>query len=370
MRAAALDHGARGARQEVIPSVPPPPPPLLRPTDAPGCAPPSVPLRLLRLRSQATGRVRECEAILWGVLPGARESGARRWRVCWRAPAAAPLPSAGALVQVALGAAGLAAVQRGTDPVTVQRLWSLPRVQPGVNLLHTVPVHWLPSEPLQGLDVSHAFALLWARLPEALRAWFNAIFWEHPQRLWAFLHAPASLAHHHACRHGLLRHSLECALQAARLSRSDPEADPGVLLLAALLHDVGKAGEYEAWLGPRAHADPRGPQRAGLSLRGELLGHRLTGLEWMAQARARLPATLAPSEAQALAVYHAIHACHAPAWVGLRSPRTPEAHYLASVDALSGHLELMERLWRQGRAQGVRHPALQGRQYWPRHTLA
>jgi 3'-5' exoribonuclease len=280
------------------------------------------------------------------------------------------LPSAGALVQVALGAAGLAAAQRGTDPVPVQRLWSLPRVQPGVNLLHTVPVHWLPSEPLQGLDVSHAFALLWARLPEALRAWFNAIFWEHPQRLWAFLHAPASLAHHHAGRHGLLRHSLECALHAVRLSRSDPEADPGVLLLAALLHDVGKAGEYEAWLSPRAHADPRGPQRAGLSLRGELLGHRLTGLEWMAQARAWLPATLAPSETQALAVYHAIHACHAPAWVGLRSPRTPEAHYLASVDALSGHLELMGRLWRQGHAQGVRHPALQGRQYWPRHTLA
>lgn len=100
-----------------------------------------------------------------------------------------------------------------------------------------MPVHWLPSEPLQGLDVSHAFALLGALARGAAGLVQRRSFGSTRSAVGLFAPprwrttTPAATA---CCGTAW---SVRCA---ARLSRSDPEADPGVLLLAALLHDVGR----------------------------------------------------------------------------------------------------------------------------------
>lgn len=234
----------------------------------------------------------------------------------------------------------------------VTRVSHLSQIDPDINLLETVPLSWLPEAGGgQGVNWVERFDDVWSRLSRPMRAWFNALFWLHPWRLFAFLTAPASMKHHHARKYGLFIHSVDCAWRALTSAQQDRFVDMEVLAMAALLHDVGKSAEYD-W---NVHR-----QQWQLSDRGALMGHRLTCLEWMAAGRAALPEDSAPDELSAVAVYHAIHACHAPDWVGLRSPRTPEAFYLASVDALSGHCDLIEAHAIPNRSKGRYHPAFRG----------
>jgi 3'-5' exoribonuclease len=318
---------------------------------------PSAPLRVLRLRRDTQGGLHGCSATVWGCLPWQEGPPVPARHVLhWRPPRAAPLPEAGSLVRMAW--------RRDHGTPQVVRVWTLPQVDPDVDLLQTVPRSWLPTDGALGgmpYSIMDAFASLWQRMTAPWRAWFNALFWHEPRRLQAFLTAPASLQHHHAHRHGLLLHSLDCAVRALRLAQHDPRVDQSLLLMAALVHDVAKAEEYE-W-------DER-TQSMRLTQRGELLGHRLGVLEWLAIARESLPEALRVPPPQALALYHAIEACNAPDWVGLRSPRTPEAHYLASVDALSGYAQLIDAHWRQVRRQGQWSAALRRRLYCPVHDGA
>jgi len=242
---------------------------------------------------------------------------------------------------------------------SVTHLWE---VDPDINLLDTVPQSWLPglsSDSRMGrADVGvkwvERFRVLWTHLSRPMRAWFNALFWHHPLRLHAFLSAPGSMKHHHARQHGLFVHSVDCAWRALRQAEGDEWVNVDVLLLSALLHDVGKAGEYE-W---NDHS-----KQWYLSDRGALMGHRMTGMEWMAAARGSLAVCDTPDEYTAMAVYHAINASNAPDWVGLRAPRTPEAFYLASVDALSGHCDLVDSHAVTHRIRGQYHPAFRGGAY-------
>lgn len=222
--------------------------------------------------------------------------------------------------------------------IQVQDVRLAANVDPDVFLLDTVPNSWLPEAKANpgesAAETSPVEDLrgMWGCLSRPMRAWWNAIFWFQPMRLYWFLCAPASMNHHHARKHGLFTHSVDCAQRAITAAWHDDLVNTDVLLIAALLHDLGKAGEY-AWNETK--------KCWSLSDRGSLMGHRLTTLEWMAAARGLLSDNDSPTEMEALAVYHAINASNAPEWVGLRSPRTPEAFYLASVDGLSGQCDLI-----------------------------
>lgn len=242
---------------------------------------------------------------------------------------------------------------RGVDDKTeVVSVVQLDQVDPDINLLETVPNSWLPVvNEGDGIDWVEWFQAFWVNLSRPMRAWFNAVFWHHPRRLHGFMTAPASVKHHHARPHGLFVHSVDCTWRALQCSQADGLVDTDVLVMATLLHDVGKASEYE-----RNHRT----QNWRLTDRGALIGHRLTALEWMAAARGVVSREHAPNEQSVLAVYHAINASPAPDWVGLRCPRTLEAFYLASVDSLSGHCDLIRTHALLGRSQGRYHAAFRG----------
>lgn len=221
--------------------------------------------------------------------------------------------------------------------IHVDRLVYLERPEPTVNLFQTVPYGWVRDRQLviSGID-------LLARMPTPLLHLFNAIFW-NGGRFHRFCTGPSSLRHHHAEPNGNLRHSIDVALRMAReldaaseghrphaTGIDDPARQPwtaeqATAIMVALLHDAGKADEYQA----------RSDGTLGLSARGRLLGHKTTVTEWIAVAKAlwvpKLP------ERQYLALIHGFSAASgAPEWLGIRRPETTAAKFLSSLDRLSG----------------------------------
>lgn len=229
--------------------------------------------------------------------------------------------------------------------VRVSRIVLLERPEPALNLFETVPSAWMADREL----VRRA-AFLWSCLPRGLGHLFNAVFWQG-DRFLRFLSGPSSLSGHHASRHGNFRHSVDVADQALGLATRQARVHLGVLIMAALLHDAGKADEYQF-----------GRTRLTLSDRGRLIGHRHTVLEWLAAARAQYRVIV--PEAHYLALLHALTCAKgAPAWLGLREPQSPEAILLSAADRLSGQQDLMARHAPRNEGFGRYHPHLGGRPF-------
>jgi 3'-5' exoribonuclease len=214
------------------------------------------------------------------------------------------------------------------------------------NLFLTVPPSWVRDREL----VERA-ARLWDSLSDPQRELFNCVFWDGG-RFGRYCRGPSSLRGHHAGVNGNLRHSIDSAEAGLQLHKLMPAANTGLLTLACLLHDAGKADECED--GHR--------QMLGLSDRGQVLGHRVTIVEWVAVARTRMRQGF--PEAEYLSLLHCLSAvAHVPAWTGLREPMTPEALLLSHVDRISGQGDLATSQQAKDGGWGTSHPHL-GRPFY------
>ena len=136
---------------------------------------------------------------------------------------------------------------------------------------------------------------------------------------------------HHAEPNGNLRHTVEVAEEMRNLCRTRSYANQALGVLSALLHDAGKADEYVS----------NGKGGWDMSDRGKLLGHKVSAVEWIVQAVTRWNIKFPPGHYESL--LHIMTAVpHAPDWMGLRQPVTPESLLLSMADRLSGHDDLME----------------------------
>lgn len=224
--------------------------------------------------------------------------------------------------------------------VRIARLVLLERPDPALNPFQTVPRSWMTDRVL----VRRAGAL-WELLPRSMQHLFNAIFWRG-DRFQRYLTGPSSPVGHHSERCGNLRHSVEVGERALDLATRETRVHIGVLIMAALLHDAGKADEYRL-----------GYRKLELSDRGRLVGHRLTVLEWITVARA-LHRVILP-EAHYLALIHVLTCAKgAPAWLGLREPQSMEAALLSAADRISGQSDLLTRNAPRHEGFGRFHPHL------------
>ncbi len=165
-----------------------------------------------------------------------------------------------------------------------------------------------------------------------LRATVQAVFEELGD---VFHVAPAALGMHHAYRHGLLEHTVRMARAAQALAPLYPETDADLVMAGVLLHDTGKAIEYEGTLSPRR------------TRRGILQGHVVLGYQLVRKAgfKAKLDAELLER------LEHVVLSHQGKLeWGAAVMAATPEAVLVSMIDNLDAKMGMVQRALRQAAA--------------------
>lgn len=150
-----------------------------------------------------------------------------------------------------------------------------------------------------------------------------------------FYTAPAAVSMHHAYRGGLLEHTVHVAGVAAALLPLYPEVNADLALAGAILHDIGKATEYQGTLAPRK------------TRTGQLQGHVVLGYRLVR--RAGMTARL---EADLLERLEHIILSHQGEleWGAAVMAATPEAVFVSLADNFDAKMGMVQRALRNGGA--------------------
>ncbi len=165
-----------------------------------------------------------------------------------------------------------------------------------------------------------------------LRATTRAVFDEIGE---AFRRAPAAVAMHHAYRYGLLEHTVHMARAAKALLPLYREVDADLAMTGILLHDTGKALEYEGTLATKR------------SRRGILQGHVVLG--YQLARKAGIKVRLDNDRLERLEHIILSHQGE-PAWGAAVYAATPEAVFVSMIDNLDAKLGMVQRALRQAGA--------------------
>ena len=148
-----------------------------------------------------------------------------------------------------------------------------------------------------------------------------------------FRWSPAAVSMHHAYRHGLLEHTTHMARACKALLPLYPEVDPDLAMAGTLLHDTGKAIEYEGTLATRR------------SRRGILQGHVVLG--YQLARKHGIKARLDPERLERLEHIILSHQGE-PEWGAAVYAATPEAVFVSMIDNLDAKMGMVQRALRQG----------------------
>lgn len=145
--------------------------------------------------------------------------------------------------------------------------------------------------------------------------------------------APAAMAMHHAYRSGLIEHTVHVGRVCVALLPLYSEVPADLALAGALLHDIGKALEYEGGLAPRK------------ARTGQLQGHVVLGYRMVRKAglQARLDAdTLERLEHIILSHQGELE------WGAAVMAATPEAVFVSMIDNIDAKMGMVQRALRHG----------------------
>ncbi|WP_366924706.1 HD domain-containing protein [Metallumcola ferriviriculae] len=139
-----------------------------------------------------------------------------------------------------------------------------------------------------------------------------------------YLTCPAAKKVHHACIGGLAEHSLEVCSYAVQVAKNYSKINRDVVLVGALLHDIGKIMEY------------RYQTSIAVTDSGKLFGHPVLGWDMIAERigmQPDFPAPLADHLKHIILTHHGQLEWGAPVL-----PQTPEAMTVFYCDLLSGRI--------------------------------
>ncbi|MFP4034215.1 MAG: 3'-5' exoribonuclease YhaM family protein [Desulfovermiculus sp.] len=213
---------------------------------------------------------------------------------------------------------------RDQPQLVVQDLEVLDPIQSGLNWSDFIPSSIRPPEEMLA-EVEE----LWRknlRYPP-WRKVMKAVLSDREMRN-RLLHAPGAKNIHHAYRGGLLEHTLQVVRLCLTVSELYPDLDREILLVAAVLHDVGKAWELDLGVS-RDYTDT-----------GRLIGHITLGLDQVMpflQQAPELDQDLVVHLKHILLSHHGEYAYGSP-----RRPKTQEAfvlHFMDNLDAKMNSLD-------------------------------
>lgn len=162
-------------------------------------------------------------------------------------------------------------------------------------------------------------------LAEPWRTLVDHILLADETLLYQFSIAPAARKMHHAYLGGLLEHSLSMANLAHTLSDHYPHVNRDLLVTGALLHDMGKAIEYDM------------AQGFAFSDDGRLVGHIVRAVVMIEHAAARLDNF---PEADLQQLIHLVTSHHGTLeWGSPTVPKTLEAILLHQIDLLDSRVQ-------------------------------
>ena len=191
------------------------------------------------------------------------------------------------------------------------------RMEP-VSAAEASPADFLPSTS-RNIDAMFESLLKIARRLETpcLKALLEA-FWQDPVFIKGFKSAPAAKKMHHAYVGGLLEHTLSMALLADKVAGHYEGVDRELLIVGALLHDIGKIREFDYDL------------NIDYSDEGRLLNHIVLGVEMLEEKLRQIP-DFPPT--RALLLKHLIVSHHGTREFGSpEPPKTIEAVLLNFID--------------------------------------
>lgn len=181
--------------------------------------------------------------------------------------------------------------------------------------------------PVSPRDIStmrdELIALVASLRDPALRSLANSLFGD-PDLLNAYAMAPAAKSMHHAYIGGLLEHSLAIAALVELISPRYPVLNRDLLILGALLHDIGKIGEL-SYMRSFDYTDE-----------GKLIGHIVMGVELIDDHIRKLPEF---PKGLTMQIKHLILSHHGQYDYGSpKRPKTMEAITLNFLDDLDSKL--------------------------------
>lgn len=152
-----------------------------------------------------------------------------------------------------------------------------------------------------------------------------------------FKWSPAAVSMHHAYRHGLLEHTIHMARACKALLPLYREVDGDLAMAGILLHDTGKAIEYEGSLATKR------------SRKGILQGHVVLGYQL-----ARKHGIKSRLDGDRLERLEHIVLSHQgePEWGAAVYAATPEAVFVSMIDNLDAKMGMVQRTLRQASPEG------------------
>ena len=217
---------------------------------------------------------------------------------------------------------GVASEYRGTLDLTIETIRMIPKDD--VDLAALLPSSLVTAEELENRLKTILDKITQPELKALLEQ-----FLSHPEWGTAYRQAPAAMKIHQAYLRGLWEHSVRVAEIVAGIAEHYPTINRDLVLTGALLHDMGKIGEYSYDRGIKVTTE------------GRLLGHIILGIELLTEEIAKIPDF--PRELRSKLV-HIITSHHGKyEWQSPKRPKLMEALVIHYADAMDAELYQFEQ---------------------------
>ncbi|MCO5384830.1 HD domain-containing protein [Desulfosporosinus sp.] len=217
---------------------------------------------------------------------------------------------------------GVASEYRGTIDLTIEAIQIVSKENVDLSDL-------LPSSPFTADELEKRLAVLIEKIIQPELKMLMEMILGHPEWGNAYRKAPAAMKIHQAYLRGLWEHSVRVAELAEGIAKHYPGINRDLVVTGALLHDIGKIGEYSYDRGVK------------FTTEGRLLGHIIIGIELLTEEIAKIPSF---SREQRSKLLHIITSHHGKyEWQSPKRPKLMEALVIHYADAMDAELYQFEQ---------------------------